>query len=263
MGSAAVLSLSREGAVAIVSAERPAVLNAMNPELLEQLTRAVRELGGDPSVRAIVLTGAGRAFMAGADVRFMAQSSPPEFRRFTEDIQELTRVIRGCPVPVVAAVNGTAVGAGCELACACDIRIASTKATFAFPESRIGLVVTSGASWLLPRLVGSGWARRLLLASETVDAELALRIGLVQEVVAPEAVLRRAVELCAGVAEAERLAVTLSKRLLTASEEGGLEPALRLEVEAILSCLTEGQAREGLTAFLERRDPSYRGRAVR
>jgi enoyl-CoA hydratase len=258
-----MLSLDREGALAIVTAERPAVLNALNPELLEQLTRAVRELGDDSSVRAIALTGAGRAFMAGADVRFMAQSSPQEFRRFVEGIQELTRVIRGCPVPVVAAVNGPAVGAGCELACACDIRIASAAATFSFPESRIGLVVTSGASWLLPRLVGPGWARRLLLEAATVDAELALRIGLVQEVVAPEAVVRRAVEVCARIGEAERLAVALSKRLLVASEEGGLEPALRLEVEAILSCFTEGQAREGLMAFLEKRDPSYRGEAVR
>jgi enoyl-CoA hydratase len=258
-----MLSLDREGALAIVTAERPAVLNALNPGLLEQLTRAVRELGDDSSVRAIALTGAGRAFMAGADVRFMAQSPPQEFRRFVEGIQELTRVIRGCPVPVVAAINGPAVGAGCELACACDIRIASAAATFSFPESRIGLVVTSGASWLLPRLVGPGWARRLLLEAATVDAELALRIGLVQEVVAPEAVVRRAVEVCARIAEAERLAVALSKRLLVASEEGGLEPALRLEVEAILSCFTEGQAREGLMAFLEKRDPSYRGEAVR
>lgn len=263
MGSSTVLGLDRQGALAILTAERPDVLNALNAELLEELTRAVRELGDDSSVRAIVLTGAGRAFMAGADVGFMARSSPGEFRRFVEGIQELTRVIRGCPVPVVAAVNGPAVGAGCELACACDIRIASTEATFSFPESRIGLVVTSGASWLLPRLVGAGWGRRLLLTAATVDAELALRIGLVQEVMAPEAMVRRAVEVCAEVAEAERLAVTLSKRLLVSSEEGGLEPALRLEVEAILSCFTEGQALEGLRAFLERRDPSYRGRAVR
>lgn len=257
MGNA-LLTLDRRGPLAVVTAERPAVLNALNPDLLTELIRAIRELGDDPSVRVIVLTGSGRAFMAGADIRFMAGAPPAEFRRFVEEIQELTRVVRGCPVPVVAAVNGPAVGAGCEIACACDMRIASRTATFSFPESRIGLVVTSGVSWLLPRLVGRGWARRLLLSGEVIDAEEALGIGLVERVVEPDALLETALQVGHRVAEAERLAVTLTKRLLESADEGSLETSLRHEVEAILSCFTEGQGVEGLSAFLEKREPSYR-----
>ncbi len=254
---ATTLDRERRGPVAVLTFARPEVLNAMDQELLDAVTGGIREDGNDPEVRAMVLTGAGRAFMAGADVRMMAAATPAEFRHFTEGIQELTRVIRAVPVPVIAAVNGLAVGAGCEIACACDLRVAAAQASFTFPEVRIGLVVTSGASWLLPRLVGRGWARRLILTGERIDANAALAIGLV-EAVADGSALDAAVDVGRAIAAGERTAVALSKRLLDIGEEGGLEPILRAEVESILSCISEGQAREGLTAFVEKREPRYR-----
>lgn len=244
--------------MAVLTIGRPEVLNALNGDLLTRLIKVLRTVGADPSARAIVLTGAGRAFMAGADVRLMASASLSEFRRFVEDIQELTRVVRTSSVPVIAAVNGVAVGAGCEIACACDIRLASRTAVLGFPETRIGLTVTSGASWLLPRLVGRGWARRMLLIGETVEADEAYRIGLVDGVCEPEEVVAMAVALGCRLAGSEPLALRLSRTLLDAAEESSLETALHHEVEAILSCVSEGQAREGLGAFLEKREPSYR-----
>ena len=257
MDSPARVSVSREGRVAVVTVDRQEVLNALDPPALADLIQAFRELGQDDAVRAAVLAGAGRAFMAGADVRAMSGMSASEFRRFAGEIQELTRVLRGSRVPVIAAIGGPAAGAGCEIACACDLRIASAEATFSFPEVRIGLVVTSGASHLLPRIVGRGWARRLLLTGEAISAEVAHRVGLVDEVVEPSGLLEAAVGMAGRIAAAEPLAVTLSRRLLDGGEEGSLEIAMRHEVEAILSCLTEGAAREGFAAFLEKRQPGY------
>ena len=258
MGDNGFLDVSWEGPVAVLTIGRPEVLNALNGDMLTRLIEVLRTVSAHPSVRAIVLTGAGRAFMAGADVRMMASASLSEFRRFVEAIQELTRVVRTSSVPVIAAVNGVAAGAGCEIACACDMRVASRTAAFSFPETRIGLTVTSGASWLLPRLVGRGWARRMLLTGETVEAEEAYRIGLVDGVSESEQVVAMAVALGRRLAGTEPLALRLSRRLLDAADESSLETALRHEVETILSCVSEGQAREGLGAFLEKREPSYR-----
>jgi len=258
MPDSSLLGVSTEGPVTIVTVRRPEVLNAFDRPLLARLLGTLRTVTNGGTARAVVLTGAGRAFMAGADVRLMATASPPEFRRFVEDIQELTRIIRASPIPVIAAVNGIAVGGGCEIACACDIRLASASAEFGFPEARIGLVVTSGASWLLPRLVGRGQARRLLFTGDLLPAAEAQRIGLVDEVHEPAGLLRAAVTLGQRLARSEPLALRLTRSLLDAAEEESLESALRHEAEAIQSCLTEGQAREGLRAFLEKREPTYR-----
>lgn len=256
------LDVRMDGPVAVLTFRRPEVLNALDQELLTSLLGTLPAVTADGSVRAIVLTGAGRAFMAGADVRSMAAASLPEFRHFVEDIQQLTRVIQASPIPVIAAVNGVAVGAGCEIACACDIRIASHAAMFGFPEARIGLVVTSGASWLLPRLVGRGRARRMLFTGDLLEAAEAHRIGLADQVCEPDELLAAAMALGYRLAGSEPLAVRLSRSLLDAAEEESLESALRHEVEAILSCLSEGQAREGLRAFLEKRQPGYRTSAA-
>jgi enoyl-CoA hydratase len=256
------LDIRVDGPVAVLTLRRPEVLNALNQDLLTKLLGTLPAITADGSIRAIVLTGAGRAFMAGADVRSMAAASLPEFRRFVEDIQQLTRVVQASPIPVIAAVNGVAVGAGCEIACACDIRIASRAAVFGFPEARIGLVVTSGASWLLPRLVGRGWARRMLFTGELLKAAEAHHIGLADQVCEPDELLKEAMALGHRLAGSEPLAIRLSRSLLDAAEEESLESALRHEVEAILSCLSEGQAREGLQAFLEKREPGYRTAAT-
>jgi enoyl-CoA hydratase len=253
-----ILGASANGPVTILTLRRPEVLNALDRPLLASLLGTLRTIGDDATARAVVLTGTGRAFMAGADVRLMAAAPPADFRRFVADIQELTRVIRASPIPVIAAVNGIAVGAGCEIACACDIRLASASAVFGFPEARMGLTVTSGASWLLPRLVGRGQARRLLFTGELVTAAEAQRIGLADQVHEPAGLLPAAVALAQRLAASEPLALRLSRSLLDAAEEESLESVLRHEAEAIQSCLTEGQAREGLRAFLEKREPAYR-----
>jgi enoyl-CoA hydratase len=251
------LEIARQGPVALFTLRRPEVLNALDRDLLGRLVDALRTTAADPSVRAVVLTGAGRAFMSGADVALMASASQQDFRAFVEDIQELTRALRGSSAPVIAAINGIAVGAGCEIACACDIRLASRAARLGFPEARLGLVVTSGASWLLPRLVGGGQARRMLFTGEMLTAAEAERMGLVDGVCEPEELVPAAVGLGLRLADSEPLALRLSRSLLEAGERSSLESALRKEVEAILSCLSKGRGREGLRAFLEKREPNF------
>ncbi len=251
------IDISRDGSVVTITMSRRRVLNALDHDLLGKLIDAVSSLGNTPSVRAIVLTGRHPAFVAGADISLMEAATLQEFRAFIEDIQELTRVLLRSPTPVIAAINGVAVGAGCEIACACDLRVASRTAVLGFPEARLGLVVTSGASHLLPRLVGRGWARRLLLTGETISAHDAERIGLVDSVFEPEELLPAAHRLGLLLAECEPLALRLSRSLLDAGGENSLESAMHHEVEAILSCVSEGQAREGLLAFLQRRAPHY------
>lgn len=257
MSEGTSLDLSWEGSVAVLTLSRPGVLNALDQDLVCSLIETLRSLGTDPSVQALVLTGEGSAFVAGADIAFMEAATLRQFRAFVEDLQELTRILLHSETPVIAALNGTAVGAGCEIACACDFRIAGRTAVLGFPEARLGLVVTSGASHLLPRLVGRGWARRLLLTGEMVSAEEAQRIGLVDGAFEPEEVLPAALRLGLQLAECEPLALRLSRSLLDSGAESSLETALHYEVEAILSCISEGQAKEGLRAFLEKREPRY------
>jgi len=249
------ITVRQDGDIALVTIDRQEVLNALTPEMIEELIGTLRRLGSDRNVGAIVLTGAGRAFTGGADVRIMAAASPPDFRSFIANIQELTRVLRSSRAPTIAAVNGLTVGAGCEIVCACDLRIASTNATFMFPEVRIGLTVTSGASYLLPRLVGRGWARRLLLTGEAIPAKLACEIGLVDTVVEPGEVVGTAIARGMQICENDPLAIALTRRMLDDADEISLNATLHQEEEAILSCLMEGTAKERMGRFVSRRKP--------
>ena len=249
-----LVALERRGKVAFVQVQRPDVLNALNPPLLQDLDACFRALRSDPTVAAAVLSGAGRAFMAGGDFRAMDGMEDEEFAGFIEAIQELTRLLRTAPFPVICVLHGPTVGGGCEIACACDFRIASESATFAFPEAGLGLVATSGVLHLLPRLVGAGWAARLLLTGETVTAATALKIGLIEETVADEELLSQAEHLAERIAAADPTAIRLVKKGLNSPDVArGLEEALAFEAEAVRACLEDGEVRRRLRALVESR----------
>src|SRR5687767_9129921 len=204
------------GAVRTIALNRPAVLNAFDEPMLAELRAALGDAVGDPEVRGIVVCGRGRAFCTGEDLHAARQLDAPAFRAQIETLQRLATELREAPTPVIAAVAGPAYGGGLELAVNCDARVAAASARFACPETKWGLTITNGASLLLRRLVGEGWAREIALFGTVVAADEALRIGLVTRVVADVDVQAEAVRLATRLAELDPAAVAATKRLLSA-----------------------------------------------
>ena len=243
--------VSREGAALWIRWSRPERLNAWDGETLAALGGALAE-AGDTDARAIVLHGEGGAFSSGDDLHETATLSPEEWADTLTGFNRLTREVVTAPQPVIAAVDGVGVGGACELTAACDVRVASPRSRFGCPEVAIGLSVSNGFSLLAPRA-----ARRLVLTGELVDVEEALRLGLVDVVV--EDVEAEATRLVARIASLAPLAVAGSKRLLDAAEREALERALDREAALCEQLFETADAREGLAAFLEKREPRFRG----
>ena len=254
--------IHQTGAVAMVTLNRPQVLNAFTPQMNGELRAALRQLGGDPACRAIILTGSGRAFCAGQDLEarrriFEVGETPHLGESLRTHYNPLIRLMRSLDVPIVAAVNGVAAGAGMSLALACDLRVAAASARFIQSFVRVGLAQDSGSSYTLPRLVGAGRALELALTGEPVTAEEALRLGLVNRVVPDEQLATAAQEVAERLARGPRTALALTKRGLYQALSLGLERAL--EYEADLQEVA-GRARdfhEGLAAFLEGRPARF------
>jgi enoyl-CoA hydratase len=251
----------RRGPVGVLTLNRPEALNALSRALLEALEARTRELAGDPSVRAVVLTGAGRAFAAGADIAEMRGMSPVEGEAFSRLGHRVMAGLEALPVPVIAAVNGFALGGGCELALACDWIYAAGRARFGQPEVNLGLVPGFGGTTRLARRVGVAWARELVLSGEPVGAEQASRIGLVNRVFEDaEATVAAALAVAETAAKKGPVAVAQAKRLLVEGVDADLRVAHALEQAAFgLVFATEDRA-EGMDAFLAKRDPEFRGR---
>lgn len=218
--------------VAVVRLNRPGRLNAVTPELVEDLITALRGISVDEGVGAVVLTGAGRAFCSGHDLRQPPPEQEPRAR--LERLQEVTRTLRALPQPVVAAVHGYAIGAGAEFALGCDLVLAADDAVFAFPEAGLGLSVTGAASRLLPLLVGPLRAKELVLRGERVDAATAAGMGMVNRVVAASELETTATEWARDLAARPATAVTLAKRALDHGIDTAVDSALELEVSHAL-----------------------------
>lgn len=247
--------------VAIVTLNRPKVLNALNALTLHELDSAIRELSASAAVRVILIAGAGeKAFAAGADIQELAAVSAVDGHALALRGQQIFDRIENCGKPVIACVNGFALGGGCELALACTFRIASESAKFGQPEVKLGLIPGYGGSQRLPRLVGKGAALRLILTGEMISAAEALRIGLVEEVVPPDQLLTRAEQIAKTIAAQAPLAICKSLEAVHAGYDLPLRQALDLEASLFgICCATEDKA-EGTKAFLEKRAATWTGK---
>ena len=254
------IDLERHGDhVALVTINRPEALNAFTTGLLRELVAVFEAIAIDESFRAVVLTGAGdRSFVAGADIKEMAGLSEAEGRAFGELGHATPNRIAAMPQPVIAAVNGFAFGGGCELAIACDFRIASENAQFAQPEVSLGIPPGWGGSQRLPRLIGPGLAADLILTGRRIKADEALRIGLVNQVVPLADLVPVALDLASQIARNSPMAVRSAKQLMRLAFDGPLERGLQAEIDAFGSAFTTSDQREGMTAFVEKRTPDYR-----
>ncbi len=252
---------SRDG-YAVVTLDRPDKYNALNLALLRELAGALERAEADDAVRVVVLTGAGRAFCAGADVGEMEPvSSAAEAERWVSERAPLFERVAACPKPVIAAINGAALGGGLELAMQADIRIAARSARLGQPEVRLGIIPGAGGTQRLPRLIGLGRALEWLMTGEPMDAEEAWRIGLVNRVVPDEACLAEAEGLAARLAAQPPLALRLIKEVARRGLEGPLAAGLAAERQAFVLALATEDAREGRRAFLEKRPPApFKGR---
>lgn len=245
-------------AIATVMINNPERLNALDEEHLEGLLDAFRKVAEDSSVRAVILTGAGdKAFVAGANIKRMATMTSEEALRFGRLGHAVGTAIERAPQPVIAVIRGFALGGGCELCLACDIRICSTDAQFAQPEVGLGIPPGWGGTQRLPRLVGKGIAAEMIYTGRRVKADEALRIGLVNAVHEPDALLDHAREMARSIAANSPMAVRLSKRLVTRSEDAHPSAGLAEEAHAFAEVFGSPDQKEGMGAFVEKRKPEF------
>jgi 2-(1,2-epoxy-1,2-dihydrophenyl)acetyl-CoA isomerase len=255
------LIAERRGHVAIITLNRPGTLNALNPEMQQLFVEALDEMELDPSVRVLVLTGAGRGFCSGGDVKSMGSrnGSGSQLRPLSQYGGSLSRSIRDFSRPVIAAVNGPAAGAGLDIALACDVRIASTQARFATSFVKIGLVPDGGGMYLLPRIVGVQRACELIFSGRTIGAEAARDYGIVLEVVEDGALLGRALALADTFANNAPLALQLAKRGISRAQDTGFEESFDHVSFAQTYLQHTSDHLEGLKAFFEKRQPEFSG----
>src|SRR5215217_403299 len=255
--------VSEADSILTITLNRPDKLNAFIGHMRRDLADAIEHAGSDRSVRVIVITGAGRAFCAGGDIAFVAEliqrRDAEEFSRILGAGRRVVLAIRQMAKPVIASVNGPASGAGCNLAFACDLRIASNTATFSQSFAKVGLHPDWGGTYFLPRLVTPNKACELFFLAETLDAAEAARLGIVNQVVAPEDLEAATLQLAERLRAAPPIALAAAKHAVYMSQAAELDEMLRYETEAQLRCFDSDDGHEGVRAFLERREPKFTG----
>lgn len=259
------LEVEDRGAARIVRVNRPKALNALNPQVVAELSRMIEALGeryesGDWSIRGLILTGAGdKAFVAGADIAAMVDMDRDAAMTFASQGHAVGEMLANLPVPTIAAVNGFALGGGCELALACDFIVASEKAKFGQPEVKLGVIPGFGGTQRLLRRVGVGRALELCVTGEMIRADEAHRIGLANRVVAPEALLDTCLAIVETVAKMGPLAVKEAKRVIHEGAALPLAAANQVEVEAFAGLFASADQSEGMRAFLDKRPAEFKG----
>lgn len=251
-----ILKIDVAGSIATVTVSRPKAMNALNTQFFREMDQWVAEVKTRDDVKVMIVTGEGKAFVAGADIAEMVDMSQDQAREFSRTGQNTFRSLELLDIPVIAAINGFALGGGCEFAMACDIRIASAKAKFGQPEVNLGLIPGYAATQRLPRLVGVGNALNLLFTGDMIKADEALRIGLVQQVVEPEQLMEEAMALARKILEKGPLAVKLVKQVVRQGILGDFDKGSELEAQHFGDPFGN-EGREGMMAFLEKRTPNW------
>jgi len=255
-----VVLVEQRDATLLLTINRPEKRNALNAEVRSALITAIQNASADASVRCIVLTGSGdKAFVAGADIGEFAMRTPVD-QFHVMRATHVNDVIEQCKKPVIAAINGYCLGGGLEVAMACDFRIASSSATFGQPEIHLGIMPGSGGTQRLPRLVGLGAAMRMILTGASIDAAEALRLGLVEQIVAPEALTDMAMQTAGQIASKSPIAVAAAKEATRAAMSTPLSEGLRTERGLYLLTFASEDKTEGISAFLEKRPARFKGR---
>lgn len=248
------------GYIAKITMNRPKALNALNSEVLDELNKCLDEVKANKDLRVLIITGEGRSFIAGADIKEMSELDGLEAKAFGNKGLSVFRKIETLPIPVIAAVNGFALGGGCELAMSCDIRIASNKALFGQPEVGLGLIPGFGGTQRLQRLVGQGWAKYLIYSAENIKADKALEIGLVQDVVEVEELEERVNTLAEAIASKAPIAVRLSKEAINTGAQVDIDHAMRIEENAFGLVFTTEDKNTGTKAFINKEKAEFQNK---
>jgi enoyl-CoA hydratase len=252
----------KDGAIATVTINRPKVLNALNPQVAADLGQAFAELAKDDEVKVIILTGAGdKSFVAGADISVMKDMNPVQARNFSRQLQEVTSLMESMGKPIIASVNGFALGGGTEIALACDFIYASETAKFGQPEINLGVVPGAGGTQRLSRLVGKNWAKELCYTGDIIDVQLAKEIGLVNRVFPVDELEDAVLKTAKKIASKGKVSTRACKELINYGYDMSLENSLRLEAEAFSTCFASPDQKEGMSAFLEKRKADFKGEA--
>lgn len=245
--------------IAIITINRPEALNAMNKVLVAELKEAMEKCVENDDVGVIVITGSGeKAFVAGADIKAMQKMSGRQALEFSREGQEMTMVIENSPKPVIAAINGFALGGGCEIALACDMRVAAENAKFSQPEVALGIIPGWGGTQRLPRLIGKGRAIEMITGGGMIDAEEALRIGLVNHVVPQPELMEKVHSLAKSILKNGSAAVGAALKCIHHGFDKHLENGLDIELNAFAELFETDEQREGTTAFVEKRKPNFK-----
>jgi enoyl-CoA hydratase len=246
--------------IATISVNRPKALNALNPQVVAEIGAALKEIGANPDVRVAILTGTGdKAFVAGADIGSMAQMTPLEAKKFSAAGQEVLLAMEAADFPIIAAVNGFALGGGTEIAMACDFIYAAENAKFGQPEINLGIIPGFGGTQRLARLVGKGWARELCLTGALISAQEAKEIGLVNKVFPQDQLMAEVRKTAKLMASKGRAALRAIKHTVNRGADVDLRNGCAMEVDAFAIAFTSPDAKEGLNAFLEKRKPEFKG----
>lgn len=257
----ALVNFEKKNSVGIITIDRPEAMNSLNADVLNELSAVVDKADADQEVKCIVVTGAGRAFVAGADIANMQSLDEEEGFEFGRLGQEVFRKIETLKKPVIAAVNGFALGGGCELAMACDIRLAGEKAKFGQPEVGLGITPGYSGTQRLPRLVGKGKAMELIFTGEIISADEACKIGLVNKVVGQDELMDQALAMAEKISANAPLAVSFSKQAITEGmETADMDEAIMIEAKLFGKCFATEDQKEGMSAFLEKRPALYKGK---
>jgi enoyl-CoA hydratase/carnithine racemase len=259
-----ILFQSQEN-IAVITFNRPDVLNAFKRSMFQQLLGMLNTIANDDSIRVALITGAGRAFSAGIDLKelshlFDGSTAAEQARAELDEMQELTRRMVNLRKPIISAIGGVAVGVGAEIAIASDIRIAAESAYFQFAEVKRGIFETNGVMHRLPRLIGIGRAAHVMMTGERISAQSAFEMGLVTKVTSTETILQEGMDIARTLAGNAPISVRLIKEVLQRSYDLDLEAVMQLETEGTLECFASEDMREGVKAFLEKRVPIYKGK---